>query len=322
MEYTEVRTFRVPHLLVAAAATSLLVLGACSTDSATGESTDAATVTIETNNGSMEVPANPVRVAALDNTSFETLRAFGIEPVALPKPIMPSTGFEEWIDNDAILDVGTHREPNLEVVSEAEPDLIIGGYRFQEYTDELGQIAPTIDISPDDENFVDTLKAQTETLGVIFDKEDRAAEIVAALDAAEASAAAQTTGQPVFLANVNGGKIDNGAARIGRLLEPLTLTDVFAGQAGDVHGDSGLAPETIAQANPDWVIVLDRDAAAGEPGSSPAKAVFDAQEAFADTTFTTEDQIIYLDPFFYTREGIQAYTEAFQSISDAFENAA
>ncbi|MEK8072323.1 siderophore ABC transporter substrate-binding protein [Rhodococcoides navarretei] len=322
MEYTEVRTFRAPRLLVAAAATSMLVLGACSTDSTTGESADAATVTVDTNNGSMEVPANPVRVAALDNTSFETLRAFGVEPVALPKPIMPSTGFEEWIDNDAILDVGTHREPNLEVVSEAEPDLIIGGYRFQEYTEELGQIAPTIDISPDDENFVETLKTQTETLGVIFGLQDRAAEIIAALDAAETSAAAQTTGQTVFLANVNGGKIDNGAQRIGRLLEPLTLTDVFAGEAGDVHGDSGLAPETIAQANPDWVIVLDRDAAAGEPGSSPAKAVFEAQEAFAETTFTTEDQIIYLDPFFYTREGIQAYTEAFQSISDAFENAA
>ncbi|NIL77218.1 MULTISPECIES: siderophore ABC transporter substrate-binding protein [Nocardiaceae] len=314
---------RTSMLLMAGAAASMLVLSACSESSTDADSASSSdTVSVETANGPVEIPANPVRVAALDNTSFETLQAFGIEPVALPKPLMPDEGFEEWISNDAILDVGTHREPNLEVVSEAEPDLIIGGYRFQEYTDELSQIAPTIDISPTDENYVESLKAQTEKLGTIFGKEDQAADIIAALDAAEADAAAQTTGQTVFLANVNGGKIDNGAQRIGRLLEPLNLRDVFAGEAGDVHGDSGLAPETIAQANPDWVIVLDRDAAAGEEGASPAGAVFAAQEAFANTTFTTQDQIIYLDPYFYTREGIQAYTEAFEGISTAFANAA
>ncbi|MCZ4078179.1 ABC transporter substrate-binding protein [Rhodococcus sp. H36-A4] len=304
----------------AAAAASMLVLAGCSTDTAdTSDSAD--TVSIDTANGVVEVATNPQRVVALDNTSFETLKAFGIEPVALPKQIMPDVGFEEWIGNDLILDIGTHREPNLEVVSEAEPDLIIGGYRFEEYTDELSQIAPTIDVSPTDENYVDSLKSQTVALGKVFGKEDEAARIIADLDAAKDEAAAETRSETVFLANVNGGKIDNGAQRIGRLLEPPTLTDVFAGDAGDIHGDSGLAPETIAQANPDWVIVMDRDAAAGEPGASPAKAVFDAQEAFANTTFMTEDQVVYLDPYFYTRESIQAYSEAFQSISAAFANA-
>ncbi len=307
-------------VLVAASAVSMLVLTACSestSDAASGTDTNS----VETINGPVEIPANPVRVAALDNTSLETLKAFGVEPVALPKPILPDQGFEDWIADESILDVGSHREPNLELLSEAEPDLIIGGYRFGEYTEELSRIAPTIDISPTDENFVESLKTQTEKLGVIFGKEDQATEIIAELDDAEANAAAQTTGQTVFLANVNGGKIDNGAQRIGRLAEPLNLTDVFAGEEGDIHGDSGIAPETIAQANPDWVIVLDRDAAAGEGDESPASAVFAAQEAFRNTTFMTEDQVIYLDPFFYTREGIQAYTEAYESIATAFENA-
>lgn len=308
-------------VLVAASAVSMLVTTACS-ESSPDAAPSSDTITVETANGPVEVPADPIRVAALDNTSFETLRAFGIEPVALPKTIMPDEGFEDWIANENILDVGSHREPNLEVVSEAEPDLIIGGYRFGEYTDELSQIAPTIDISPTDEGFVDSLKAQTEKLGTIFGKEEQAEEIITALDDAEEKAAALTTGQTVFLANVNGGKIDNGAQRIGRIVEPLNLQDVFAGEAGDIHGDSGLAPETIAQANPEWVIVLDRDAAAGEGDVSPAAAVFAAQEAFANTTFTTEEQIVYLDPFFYTREGIQAYTEAYESIASAFENAA
>ncbi|MFI8568813.1 ABC transporter substrate-binding protein [Rhodococcus sp. NPDC078407] len=314
------KTIRIPSLIIAAAAASMLVFGACSTDTTTAEGSGD-TITVDTADGAVQVPANPQRVVALDNTSFETLKAFGVEPVALPKPIMPYEGFEEWIDNEQILDIGTHREPNLELVSEAAPDLIIGGYRFQEYTDELGRIAPTIDISPTDEGYVESLKAQTSALGDIFGKQEQASRIIADLDAASSDAAARTNGETVFLANVSGGKIDNGAQRIGRLLEPLTLEDVFAGEAGDVHGDSGLAPETVAQANPDWAIVLDRDAAAGEPGAAPAKVVFDAQEAFANTTFTTENQIVYLDPFFYTRESIQAYTQAFSSISDAFANA-
>jgi iron complex transport system substrate-binding protein len=222
----------------------------------------------------MEVPANPQRVVALDNTSFETSRAFGVEPVALPKPIMPYEGFEEWIDNEQILDVGRHREPNLELVSEADPDLIIGGYRFQEYTDELGRIAPTIDVSPTEEGYVESLKSQTAALGEIFGKQEQATQLIAQLDAAANDAAGRTGGEPVFLANVSAGKIDNGAQRIGRLLEPLTLTDVFAREIVDIQGDSSLAPETVAQANPDWAIVSDRDAAAGEPGAAPAKVVF------------------------------------------------
>lgn len=303
-----------------------VALAGCSNGAdATAADPDAATVTVDTTDGPVDVPQNPQRVVALDNTSFETLKAFGVEPVALPKQIMPDAGFEDWIGNDAILDIGTHREPNLELVNEAEPDLIVGGYRFQEYTEELGRIATTIDIAPSEDaegGYVESLKRQTTTLGTIFDREEEAADIVAALDDATADAASQTDGQSVFLSVVSGGKIDNGAGRIGRIIEPLDLTDVFAGEAGDVHGDSGLAPEAIAAANPDWMIVLDRDAAAGEAGAAPAASVIDAQEAFARTTFASDDQIVYLDPYFYTRESIQAFTETYEQLADAFANAA
>lgn len=279
------------------------------------------TVSIESNLGTVEVPVNPVRVVALDNTSFETLRDWGITPVAVPKGLLPGTGFEDWIADESILDIGNHREPNLELASEADPDLILGGYRFSEVQEDLESIAQTIDIAGSDEaadGYIASLKTQTTTLGEIFQKQDEAAALVADLEAASADAAAATNGESVFLSVVNGGKIDNGAERIGRILEPLTLTDIFAGKEGDIHGDSGLAPETIAQANPDWMIVLDRDAGAKTEGAQPAKAIIDATEAFAETTFAKNDQIIYLDPQFYTREGIQAYTQTYEQVTAAF----
>ncbi|WP_261776478.1 ABC transporter substrate-binding protein [Rhodococcus sp. BP-241] len=125
------KTPKTPILALLATVITVSALASCSTDDTTSADS-ATTVSIDTATGPVEVPQNPQRVVALDNTSLETLRAFGVEPVALPKPIMPYEGFEDWIDDDAILDVGTHREPNLEIVNEAEPDLIIGGYRFSE----------------------------------------------------------------------------------------------------------------------------------------------------------------------------------------------
>lgn len=316
-----------PRLAIGVAAAGLtLALTGCAAQAAPAEESTAS-VTIETNNGPMEVPVEPLRVAALDNTSFATLQAFGVEPIALPKPLLPREGFEDWAADDAIFDAGTHREPDLEAISEAAPDLIIGGYRFADFTDELEKIAPVVDVSPSDEaegGFVESLKTQTTALGAIFNKTDEAAELIAALDAAIDAAAGATDGESVFLANVSGGKIDNGAGRIGRLLEPLTLRDVFASENLDsesVHVDSGIAPETIAQANPDWMIVLDRDAAVGDGELTPAKQVIKAQEAFTNTTFVTKDQVIYLDSYFYVTEGIEAYTDAFESIASAFSAA-
>ncbi|MGV9744239.1 ABC transporter substrate-binding protein [Rhodococcus zopfii] len=310
-------------ILVAPALAGALLLSACSGSAGDDTTTSGPTVIIATVNGEMEVPVAPERVVALDNKSFETLRDWGITPVAVPKTLLPNEGFDDWRNDESILDVGTHREPKLELVSEAEPDLIIGGSRFVEFTDDLNDIAPVVDVSAQDDapdGYVEALKTQTETLGRIFGKEAEAEALVAELEAAAAAAAAATSGETVFLANVSGGKIDNGAQRIGRLIEPLALTDVFAGQAGDIHGDSGLAPETIAQANPDWVIVLDRDAATATDGQDvqPAAAVFAAQEAFANTTFTKNGQVIYLDENFYKREGIESYTEAFEQIDAAF----
>ncbi|WGD36716.1 ABC transporter substrate-binding protein [Lysinibacter sp. HNR] len=296
---------------------------ATSSEPTTSAAQSVNSVTVETANGPVAVPVEPKRVVALDNTSFETLRDWGITPVAVPKGLLPGEGFEDWVTDENILDIGTHREPQLELVSEAQPDLILGGYRFSEYQDDLSSIGLTIDIAASEDysgGWIESLKAQTETLGTIFNKESEADKTVRALEDAEKDASAATGDQTVFFAVVSGGKIDNGSQRIGRIIEPLTLQDVFAGEGGDIHGDSGLAPETIAQANPDWVIVLDRDAAVGESGVLPAEQVFAAQEALRNTTFMTEDHIIYLDPYFYTREGIQAYTQVYQQITDAFNN--
>ncbi|MFF0448836.1 siderophore ABC transporter substrate-binding protein [Streptomyces sp. NPDC004609] len=286
-------------------------------------------VTVATAKGDLEVPRKPARVAALDNTSFATLKAFGVKPVAVPKALLPQQGFEDWKNDASIKDVGTHREPKFEALNASEPDLIIGGYRFTDHHDKLSKIATTVDVAPSDEakgGYVNALTAQTEALGKIFGEEDKAKEIVAALEKSRQSAVDATKGESVFLAVSSAGKIDNGASRIGRLIEPLKLKNVLGAEGEDstsVHDNSGLAPETVAKLNPDWMIMMDRDAAVGGEGteSVAAKKLVDGMEAWDRTTFRTKDQIVYLQSDFYVTEGAQAYTEAFDKVATAFNAA-
>lgn len=317
----------------AAAALTLLGVSACASGQAapsgTKQSTNTAAqtperVTVATNTGDVEVPRNPQRVVALDNTSFETLQAFGITPVAAPKQLLPAQ-MDAWQNDPDVLDVGTHREPKLEVVSRAKPDLIVGGKRFAKQTPNLAKIAPVVDLAPSPEKpgYVDALKKQTTALGDIFGKQENAKQLNAALDASLARAKGTTTGQSVFLASHNGGKIDNGAGRISSLVEPLNVKDVFAtgaaGTSDSVHQDSGLSPETVAAKNPDVMIVMDRDAATAEGGqtATPARATIDGQTAWKNTTFMKNDDVVVLDPQFYVTEGIQAYTSAYDAIAKA-----
>lgn len=318
------------HFRIALAVTVGLTLAACGSPASdpanTNGTNDSAseTITVQTNTGEVSVPVNPQRVVALDNTSFETLRELGVTPVAVPKQLLPGT-MQDWADDAEIIDVGTHREPRLEEINAADPDLIIGGKRFIEYTETLTSIAPVVDLAPNVEaaDYLDGLKAQTSTLGEIFAQPEKATELNQALDAAVSDAARLTNGQTVFLANHNGGKIDNGAGRLAPLIEPLDMIDVFASDRGgsdSVHNDSGLAPETVAQANPDWVIVMDRDAAVN--GGTPAKATVEAQELWRNTTFATKGQVLYLPADFYYTEGIAAYTEFYQQLASALQDTA
>ncbi|MGB3695793.1 MAG: ABC transporter substrate-binding protein [Gordonia sp. (in: high G+C Gram-positive bacteria)] len=326
------RRLRRGGVVAAAVLTAGLTLTGCSTTS-DEKSASGETITVQTNSGSVQVPTRPQRVVVLDNTAAETVKAFGITPVAIPKQLFATEQLSDWTADDAVKDVGTHNEPKFDVIEDVDPDLIIGGYRFSKYDDELTKIADAtgasfIDVAASDDaegGRVAAMIRQTETLGEIFGKQDQAAEIITEFQTRLDAAKGAATGQRTFLAVVSGGKIDNGAKRISPFTGPLNLKDVFGGASGDLHQNSGLTPEAIAQANPEWVIVMDRDAVVkpeGEAKPKPAEQVFAAQEAFAGTTFADKGQIVYLDPAFYLREGIQSYGENYRHLADVMGSTA
>ena len=312
--------------LAAASLVAALALTGCAGTAAAPaeEPTAATTVTVEDNHGSIEVPVAPERVVALDNTTFETLSEWGVKLVAAPKPLM----YDLWPSlsgGDEVLDAGLHREPNIENILAADPDLIVGGYRFREIYDQLKDIQPaTIETSPrDGEEHTSELKRQTTILGQVFDKNAEAAALNAGLDDAISDAkAAYDPSQTVMGLITSGGKISYAAPGegrgVGHLFPTLGLTPALDRAAENAsHGDD-ISVEAIAAANPEWLFVLDRDAMFGEDGYVAAKELIENAEALKNVPAVQKGQVVYLDASFYLDEGIQAYTKLYRSAAEAF----
>lgn len=319
--FTPARTRRLAGIAVAASAA--LVLSACGSD-ASDSASDADTVTITDNHGEIEVPVDPERVVALDNTTFETLSQFGVELVAAPKGLMGKM-WTEYTGDDSILDAGMHFEPNLEAVIEAEPDLIIGGYRFSELYDELVDVQPaTVEVTPrEGEDHTEELKRQTELLGQIFGKEDEAAAIIADFEDAIAAAGDAYDGESTVMGLITSeAKIAYASPSEGRGVsqpfQELGLVPALDQEGSTDHQGDDISLESIAAANPEWLIVLDRDGAFQEEGYVPAETLISEAEVLQEVPAVQKGQIVVLDPNFYLDEGIQAYTTLYQQLADAF----
>lgn len=331
-----------PLALVATALLTAGTLAACSDDdNDTTASTTTKTVTDA--RGTVEIPEDPQRVAAFDNRVFKTLAEWDIDLVSAPVTLIPDT-IAKYHDDKDIRDTGSHREPNLEELVAADPDLIITGYRYSGQYDAMKKLLPNtpiLDLSfgegPTDDqgksektqSTEDTLKDITTLIGQVFNKQDAASEIIGAFDKAKEQArAAYNPDQTVLGAIVSGGDISYSAPSTGRSVGPvfdmLNLTPALHRDGSSNHQGDDISVEAIAKSNPDWMIVLDRDAAVNpEDGTTPQSAneVIKDSPAMKNVTAVQKDQIVYFPDDFYTTEDIESYTDVLNRIADAFTTA-
>lgn len=291
----------------------------------------ALTVEITDIHGTVTVPVNPKNVISLDNRTYETLSDWGIELVAVPKGVMPADS--PYVTDDSVQDIGDHREPNLEIIAAADPELVIIGQRFAGYYDEIKELVPNavvidfnFDVSEEadapGENLINGLKDSTITLGMIFDKNEEANQLVAEFDQAIENVKAAYNGtDTVMSVVVSGGSIGFSAPGSGRVWGPMY--EIFGwvpaldiDNATSDHQGDDVSVEAIAQSNPDWLFVLDRDAAVSSTTDAvPAQDVIDNSPALQNITAITEGHIVYAPADTYTNESIQTYLELFTDIA-------
>ena len=321
------------YLMTGALGASLVLTGCGGSQAATPAADQSAqTVVVQDNHGEQTVAVPPRNVVSTDNRTFETLQSWGVTLAAAPLGLVPTTN--PYRTDKSIVDLGTHREPKLESVVAADPGLIINGQRFASHYEELGKLAPRatiVELDPrEDQPLEAELKRQTTVLGEIFAKKSEASTLNDGLDAAiERAKGAYDPAGTVMAVNVSGGEIGYIAPTKGRTLGPvfdmLDLTPALEVEgASDDHQGDDISVEAIAKADPDWILVLDRDAAtsaATESSYKPAQQVIEASAALRNVSAVKQQQVLYMPNDTYTNEGIQTYTEFLGSLADAFEQA-
>ncbi|MFB1050023.1 siderophore ABC transporter substrate-binding protein [Paraliobacillus sp. JSM ZJ581] len=296
------------------------------------DSTESTTVEVTDAHGTVTVPVNPKNVVALDNRTFETLANWEVELSAVPKDVM--TADSPYVTDESVQNIGNHREPNLETIAAVDPELVIVGQRFSGYYEDIKKLVPNaavidlnVDVSEEadkpGENLVNGLKDTTITLGQIFDKNKEAEQLTADFDQAiEDAKSAYNEADKVMSVIVSGGDIGFSAPHSGRVWGPMY--DIFGwtpalevdDSTTDHQGDE-ISVEAIAQSNPDWIFVLDRDAPiSGVTDKVPAQDVIDEAPALQNTTAVSEANIIYAPEDTYLNESIQTYLELFENFTN------
>lgn len=321
-----------PVARVLALSVAALALAGCGAPAATPTATTETqtTVTVSDNVGEHTIAVPPASVVATDNRLFETLSDWGVQLAAAPRDLIPTT--IAYRDDESVVNLGSHNEPNLEAVVAVEPDLIINGQRFAQYGEDFARLVPdatVLTLDPrDGEPLDEELKRGVGVIGQVFDKEAEAQQLSDDLDAAIARAeAAYDPSMTVMAVNVSGGNIGYIAPVAGRTLGPvfdilgLTPALEIEGATDDHQGDD-ISVEAIAASNPGLILVLDRDAAVAADDASyqPASQVLEGSEALANVTAITEGNVVYLPNDTYTNEGIQTYTEFINTLADQLES--
>lgn len=298
------------------------LFGAALVATALASGANAADVTVKHAQGETTVATNPEKVVVFDFATLDNLDRLGVKIIGVPGSI----AFPEYLkkyDGADYTKVGTLFEPDYEAVNAAEPDLIIVGGRSAAKYGELAKIAPTIDLTVPAKEFISGTEANIEKLGQIFGKETEAKAEVDKLNSELAALKEKTKGKGKGLMILtSGGKISayGPGSRFGVLHDSFGVEPAAPDLSVGNHGQP-VSSEFILETNPDWLFVLDRDAAIGREGTS-AKQLLD-NELVRQTNAWKNDQVVYLNAqnWYLVGGGLGALHNTIQQLSAAFDKA-
>lgn len=250
-------------------------------------------ITVKHAQGETVLPDTPKTVLTFDFATLDTLDTLGVDVAGVPNALLPA--YLSKYESDDYAKVGSLFEPDFEVVHAAKPDLIIVAGRSAKQYEALSKIAPTIDLTVAQDDFFASAEDNARKLGVIFDREEKAEELIEKLNTSVAALreTAKDAGKGLIILT-NGGKVSayGPGSRFGWLHEDLGVIPAVENVQEATHGEA-VSFEFLLKTNPDWLFVVDRDSAIGNDGQS-AKQTLD-NELVAATTAAKEGNIYYAD---------------------------
>ena len=286
------------------------------------QSAEQTTVQVTDANGEKaELKKNPKRVVVFDYGVADILKNLGVDAVVgLPKNGKMPEILSNYSD-DKYTNVGSLKETDFEAVESLNPDLIIIGGRQAEDIDSFKEIAPTVNLAVDGQDYMNSFKTVVTDLGNLFDKQDEAKKAIDEIEAkiAKVNKTVAEKGLTASVVMANEGNISafSAKSRYGLIYNGLGFAEVDKNIDDSTHGQQ-VSFEYFLENKADYVFVVDRGAITGK-GDSASK-LFD-NEVMNKTEVAKNGNIVYLNSvIWYTMTGgIESTNQMIDEIADAIK---
>ena len=284
------------------------------------QSAEQTTVQITDPNGEKaELKKNPKRVVVFDYGVADILKNLGVDAVVgLPKNGKMPEILSNYSD-DKYTNVGSLKETDFEAVESLNPDLIIIGGRQAEDIDSFKEIAPTVNLAVDGQDYMNSFKTVVTDLGNLFDKQDEAKKAIDEIEAKIAKVNKTVTEKgltaSVVMANEGSISVFSAKSRYGLIYNGLGFAEVDKNIDDSTHGQQ-VSFEYFLENKSDYVFVVDRGAVTGK--GEAASKLFD-NEVMNKTEVSKNGNIVYLNSvIWYTMTGgIESTNQMIDEIADA-----
>lgn len=284
------------------------------------QSAEQTTVQITDANGEKtEVKKNPKRVVVFDYGVADILKNLGVDAVVgIPKNGKMPEILSNYSD-DKYTNVGSLKETDFEAVESLNPDLIIIGGRQAEDIDSFKEIAPTVNLAVDGQDYMNSFKTVVTDLGNLFDKQDEAKKAIDEIEAkiAKVNKTVTEKGLTASVVMANEGSISafSAKSRYGLIYNGLGFTEADKNIDDSTHGQQ-VSFEYFLENKSDYVFVVDRGAVTGK--GEAASKLFD-NEVMNKTEVAKNGNIVYLNSvIWYTMTGgIESTNQMIDEIADA-----
>ena len=287
-------------------------------------------VTIKSYNGEgkevdLEVPYDAKKIAILDLPALDILDELGLGDRVVGTADTKIDYLVKYPKNEKIAKLGTIKEPDMEALMASEPDVIFIGGRLAKKYDELSKIAPVVYLRVDNNiGLVESISKNAKIIGSMFGVEDKVDGLLKGFDARISKLKEAAKGKTAIVGLTTSGSFnilgndgrcsiigkEIGFENIGIEAAEAKAKEKKEGKkeekkegATATHGNEA-SFEYIVNKNPEYLFVMDRDAAINAQGAKLAKEIVE-NELVQKTEAFKNGNIVYLahPSVWYTAEG-------------------
>lgn len=275
-------------------------------------------VTIKHLSGETEVAKKPQKVVLFDFGVYDSMQKLGLGDKVVALPTANAPAYIKGSIPASMENAGGMKQPDLAKIAQLKPDLIVITGRQGKSYDELSKIAPTINLGSDSKHYIESVKANLGVIGELYGNQKAVDEQLVQLDKTIADAqkkAADSNKKVLVLLHNDGKLIPNNQAVVYNVVKAQRAELPIEDNA-DKSKRRVVDSKTIAQANPDVILIVDRSEAIG--AGKLDKTVFEDTN-IQETKAYKDGKITYLqsDLWYLSGGGLVSLTEQVNAVVKA-----